>query len=178
MPTPASRRERAGGGALGSGPRRQPAAGERLPGRCWPLSVPSHPPCYSPFAAPARPAPPLLSAPRSLSRCLAASAHLSRPPTGPSDPGAWVVLGDGPRCLRSGERVSLRFPAGLAPWDREFGKIPSLLPRSGTLHLLPLGWRSPGLSWNSSPRQHARPQNVTYFSKPLTFTGKPDPKFR
>lgn len=67
-----------------------------------------------------------------------------------------------------GERASLRFPTGLAPRDREFGKIPSLLSCPGTLHRLPPEWRSPGLSWNSSPCLHARPRNVAYFFKPLT----------
>lgn len=77
VPAPDSGREPAGGGPLGLGPRRQPAAGERrLLRRCWPLSVPSPGRCYLVSqTSPARllPSSPLHTLP-------------FRPPSGPRSP--------------------------------------------------------------------------------------------
>lgn len=73
----------------------------------------------------------------------------------PGSPGSRWALGLGACGPERARRCD--FPVRVAPTDPEFGKIPPLVPRPGTLHLLPPGWRSPAPSWNSSPCLHARP---------------------
>lgn len=139
VPTPHSGRERAGGGPFGSGPRRQPAAGERRRlRRCWPLSVPSPGRCYLQSPKPVGPAASVLSAPHAPSGRRVAPAHLRGLRRELPHRRSRVALGGGPRCLRLESARLCDFPRGWRPETRrKFGKIPSLLSFPRTLDLLP-----------------------------------------
>lgn len=147
VPTPESRREQAGGCALGPGPRRQPAGGERrLLKRRWPLSVPS--PGRSCWLSPA-PAQPDSSPPRPPLRCTVSLPPPGGPPRSPAPPaeGRAEVLGGGPRCLSRESAGLCAFPQAWRPGTGNSERSGHFSPARDP-HLLPPGWRPPGHRWN------------------------------